>query len=300
MEKVKLAEGLEFSRIIHGQMRILDWNMSGADLLKFTEQIMELGIDTFDNADIYGDYSCEELFGRALQLKQSIRDKMILVTKCGIKIMSAKFPKQKIQYYDYSYDYIIHEAEKSLKNLRTDHIDVLLLHRPSDLLNPAEVAKAFDKLKKEGKVRYFGVSNFLPHDYSMLQSYTDERLVTNQVEISPYTITHFENGNMNFFLEKRIKPMAWCPMAWGKLINPTDEKSERIVKVLKEIAGELNTDGIDKVIYSWLLLHPSAIMPINGSGKIDHIRRTAEALDLKMSVEQWSRIFAASRGIALP
>lgn len=300
MEKIKLAEGLEFSRIIHGQMRILDWNMSNADLLKFIEQIMELGIDTFDNADIYGNYSCEEIVGNALSLKPSIRKEMKIVTKCGIKIMSDKFPKQKIQYYDYRYDYIIGEAEKSLKNLRTDYIDVLLLHRPSDVLHPEEVAKAFDKLKKEGKVRYFGVSNFLSHDYSMLQSYTDEKLVTNQVEISPYRLTHFENGNMNFFLEKRIKPMAYCPMADGRLVVPTDEKSERIVKVLKEIADELNVDGTDKVIYSWLFMHPSSIMPINGSGKIDRIKRTVEALDLKMSVEQWSRILTASRGIPLP
>jgi len=274
--------------------------MSSADLLKFTEQILELGIDTFDNANIYGNYTCEELVGKALQLKPSIRKDMTIVTKCGIKIMSDKFPKQKIQYYDYTYDYIIGEAEKSLTNLRTDYIDVLLLHRPSDVINPEDVAKAFDKLKKEGKVRHFGVSNFLSHDYSMLQSYTDEKLVTNQVEISPYRITHFENGNMNFFLEKRIKPMAYCPMADGRLVIPTDEKSERIIKVLKEIAGELNVDGIDKVIYSWLFMHPTTIMPINGSGKIDRIRRTAEALDIKMSVEQWSRIYTASRGIALP
>lgn len=300
MEKVKLADGLEFSRIIHGQMRILDWNMSSAELLKFTEQIMELGIDTFDNADIYGNYSCEDLVGKALQLKPALREKMTIVTKCGIKIMSNKFPEQKIQYYDYRYDYIISEAEKSLKNLRTDYIDVLLLHRPSDVLNPEEVAKAFDKLKKDGKVRHFGVSNFLSHDYSMLQSYTDEKLVTNQIEISPYRINHFENGNMNFLLEKRIKPMAYCPMADGRLVTPTDEKSERIVKVLKEIAEELNVDGIDKVIYSWLFMHPSTIMPINGSGKIDRIKRTVDALDLKMSVEQWARIFTASRGIPLP
>jgi predicted oxidoreductase len=300
MEKVKLAKGLEFSRIIHGQMRIRDWNRTAADLLKFTEQLMELGINTFDNADIYGDYSCEELFGRALQLKPSLRDKMILVTKCGIKTLSAKFPKQKIQYYDYSYDYIIGEAEKSLRNLQTDRIDVLLLHRPSYILDPEEVAKAFNKLKKEGKVRYFGVSNFLPNDYTMLQSYTDEKLVTNQVEISPYTLTHFENGNINFFLEKRIRPMAWCPMAWGKLVTPTDERSERVVKMLKIIAGELDTDGIDKIIYSWLLMHPAKIMPINGSSKIDRIMRSAEALDINMSLEQWSRILTASRGIALP
>jgi predicted oxidoreductase len=300
MEKVKLAEGLEFSRIIHGQMRIKDWNMTATDLLKFTEQIMELGIDTFDNANIYGDYSCEELFGKALQLKPSLRNKMILVTKCGIKPLSGKFPKQKIQYYDYSYDYIIAETEKSLRNIGTDYIDVLLLHRPSYILDPEEVAKAFDKLKKEGKVCYFGVSNFQPHDFTMLQSYTNEKLVTNQVEISPYTLTHFENGNMNFFLEKRIRPMAWGPMAWGKLVTPDDEKSKRVVKILKEIAAEFNVDGIDKVIYSWLLIHPAKIMPINGSGKFDRIRRSTEALDLKMNLEQWSRIVVASRGIVLP
>jgi len=300
MEKVKLVEGLEFSRIIHGQMRILDWNMSTQELLKFTEQIMELGIDTFDNADIYGNYSCEDLVGKALALKPGLREKMTIVTKCGINILSNKFPHKKIQYYDYSFDYIIQEAENSLKNLRTDYIDVLLLHRPSDILNPEDVAKAFGKLRKEGKVRYFGVSNFLSYDVSMLQSYLDEKLVTNQIEISPYRIIHFENGNMNYCLEKRLKPMAYCPMADGRLVVPTDEKSERIVKVLNEVAEELNVDGIDKIIYCWLFMHPSQIMPINGSGKIDRIKRTVDALNIKMSIEQWSRIFVASRGVVLP
>jgi len=225
---------------------------------------------------------------------------MTIVTKCGINILSNKFPHKKIQYYDYSFDYIIQEAENSLKNLRTDYIDVLLLHRPSDILNPEDVAKAFGKLRKEGKVRYFGVSNFLSHDVSMVQSYLDEKLVTNQIEISPYRIIHFENGNMNYCLEKRLKPMAYCPMADGRLVVPTDEKSERIVKVLNEVAEELNVDGIDKVIYSWLFSHPSKIMPINGSGKIDRIKRTVDALNVKMSIEQWSRIFVASRGVVLP
>ncbi len=300
MEKIKLVEGLEFSRVIHGQMRILDWNMSTQELLKFTEQIMELGIDTFDNADIYGNYTCEDLVGKALALKPGLREKMTIVTKCGINILSNKFPQKKIQYYDYRSEYIIQEAENSLKNLRTDYIDVLLLHRPSDILDPEEVAKAFGKLRKEGKVRFFGVSNFLSHDVSMLQSYLDEKLVTNQIEISPYRIIHFENGNMNYCLEKRLRPMAYCPMADGRLVVPTDEKSERIVKVLKEVAEELNVDGIDKVIYSWLFMHPSKIMPINGSGKIDRIKRTVEAMNVKMSVEQWSRIYVASRGISLP
>jgi len=300
MQKVKLANGLEFSRVIHGQMRILDWNMNSQQLLAFIEQIMELGIDTFDNADIYGNYSCEELVGNALALKPDLRKKMTVVTKCGINIRSNKFPQKKIQYYDYRRDYIIQQAENSLRNLRTDYLDVLLLHRPSDILNPHEVAEAFGKLRREGKVRYFGVSNFISHDVSMLQAHLDDKLVTNQIEISPYRITHFENGDLNYCLEKNIKPMAYCPIADGRLVKPTDEKSERIVKVLHEIADEIGVQEIDQVIYAWLYKHPSMIMPINGSGKIERIRRSVEAMNLELSVEQWSRIYVASRGVALP
>jgi len=299
MQKVKLANGLEFSRVIHGQWRILDWNMNAQQLLAFIEQIMELGIDTFDNADIYGNYSCEELVGNALALKPELRKKMTIVTKCGINIMSDKFPHKKIQYYDYRKEYIIEQAENSLRNLRTDYLDVLLLHRPSDILNPNEVAEAFGKLRREGKVRYFGVSNFIAHDVSMLQAYLDDKLVTNQIEISPYQIKHFENGDLNYCLEKNIKPMAYSPMAGGLLAKPTDEKSERIVKVLREIADEIGVQDIDQIIYAWLYKHPSVIMPINGSGKIERIRRSVEAMNLELSVEQWSRIYVASRGVNL-
>jgi predicted oxidoreductase len=300
MERVKLANGLEFSRIIHGQMRILDWNRNSQELLTFIEQIMEVGIDTFDNADIYGNYSCEALVGDALALKPELRKKMTIVTKCGINILSNKFPQKKIQYYDYRAKYIIEEAENSLRNLRTDYLDVLLLHRPSDILNPNEVAEAFGKLRREGKVRYFGVSNFLTHDVSMLQAHLEDKLVTNQIEVSPYRIDHFENGNLNYCLEKNIKPMAYCPVADGRLITPTDAKSERCVKALREVADELGVAEIDSVIYCWILKHPSVIMPINGSGKIERIRRSVDALKLEMSVEQWSKIYIAARGVVLP
>ncbi len=300
MEKVKLAGGLEFSRIIHGQMRIPSWGMNTQQLLAFTEQIMELGIDTFDNADIYGNYTCESLVGDSLALKPALRKKMTIVSKCGINILSDKFPQKKIQYYDYRAEYIIREAENSLRNLHTDYLDVLLLHRPSDILNPHEVAEAFGKLRREGKVRYFGVSNFLSHDVSMLQSYLDDKLVTNQIEISPYRIIHFENGNMNYCLEKNLKPMAYCPIADGRLAVPTDEKSERIVKMLHEVAEELGVPEIDMVIYAWLFKHPAMIMPINGSGKIERVRRSVEAMKLELTVEQWSRIYVASRGVPLP
>lgn len=160
MQYIKLAEDLKFSRIIHGLWRLADWNLSTNDTQTLIEQCLDRGITTFDHADIYGNYSCEKLFGQALAQKPSLRESMQLVTKCGIKLTSDKYPERKINFYDTSKEHIINSANQSLKNLNTDYIDVLLLHRPDPFMDPQEVADAFIQLKEEGKVRYFGVSNF--------------------------------------------------------------------------------------------------------------------------------------------
>lgn len=298
--RIKLANDFELSRIVHGHWRLASWKLSDQELLKLTQQAIELGITSFDHADIYGDYTCEHLFGEALNLKKDLRTDIQIITKCGIKLKSNKFPERQIKHYDYSFDHIVSSVEKSLTNFRTDYIDLLLLHRPAPFFNPEEVAKAFSVLKKSGKVLHFGVSNFTPIQFEMLNSYTEEKLVTNQVEISPYCLEHFDNGNIDFFLKERIKPMAWSPLANGKLINPQDEKGKRLFKVLTEIAKELNVDGIDKVIYCWLLNHPVSIIPIAGTSKIERLKLAIEALDIKMNLEQWYRIYNASKGCELP
>ncbi|MCS5663446.1 MAG: aldo/keto reductase [Flavobacteriales bacterium] len=300
MKKVKLADHLEISPLVHGHWRLLDWKLSDQELLKLTQQIVELGITTFDHADIYGNYECEKQFGNALAIKKALRNKIKIVSKCGIKLVSDKFPERQIGYYDYRYEHIISSVNNSLANFRTDYIDLLLLHRPSPFFNPEEVAKAFSHLKQSGKVLHFGVSNFNPRQYEMLSSYVDDPLVTNQVEISPFCLEHFDNGNMDFFLEKRIKPMAWSPLAGGKLINPEGEKGQRIFKCLAEVADELDIEHIDKIIYCWLLKHPAHIIPIIGSGKISRIENAIEALDIDMSMEQWMKIYIASVGKKLP
>lgn len=298
--RIKLANDFELSRIVHGHWRLVSWKMSNQELLKLTQQAIELGVTSFDHADIYGDYSCEQLFGDALNLKTNLRKDIQIITKCGINLISNKFPERKIKHYDYSFDHIITSAEKSLSNFKTDYIDLLLLHRPAPFFNPEEVAKAFSTLKKSGKVLHFGVSNFTPIQFEMLNSYTDEKLVTNQVEISPYCLEHFQNGNIDFFLKERIKPMAWSPLATGNLINPQNEKGKRLFKALTEIAKELNVDKIDKVIYCWLLNHPVSIIPIAGTGKIERIKLAIEALNIKMSTEQWYKIYNASTGVEVP
>lgn len=300
MEKIKLSKDLRISRLVHGQWRIVDWKMSTQEILKLTDQVIELGITTFDNADIYGDYSCEELFGNVLRLKKELRHEIEIITKCGIKIISDKYPSRITPHYDYSYDHIISSVETSLKKLNTDHIDLLLLHRPAPFFNPTEVAKAFSDLKKSGKVLHFGVSNFDPMQFEMLNAYTDEKLVTNQVEISPYCLEHFENGNIDFFLKERIIPMAWSPLAGGSFVNPQSEKELRVSNALKEVAEELNIDSIDKIIYSWLLKHPASIIPVIGTGKIERIKNAVDALGISLNLEQWYKIFIASRGEPLP
>jgi len=300
MKKVKLASDLEVSRIVQGHWRLSDWNLPSKDLLKMTEQSIDLGVTTFDHADIYGDYSCEELFGNALKLNKHIRPKIQIITKCGIKLLSKKFPNRQLTYYDYGYDYLLSSVEKSLKNLGTDYIDILLLHRPSPFFNPEEVAEAFDYLKKTGKVRHFGVSNFTSKQFEMLNSFIEEPLVTNQIEMSPYCLEHFDNGNIDYFMQHKIKPMAWSPLAGGKLLNPQDDKGKRIFKALEEVALELSVKNVDQIVYSWLLNHPATIIPLIGSGKINRLQNAVDSLSIKMSLAQWFKIYVASTGQEVP
>ena len=297
--RIALNDNLSLSRIVHGYWRLRDWDLSDEQLLKLIEQVLELGITSFDHADIYGNHTCEAYFGRALALKPELREKMELISKCGIKMATDYNPELDIKIYDYSTEYIIKQAETSLKNLGTDRLDLLLLHRPAPFFNPEEVAKAFDQLKSSGKVLNFGVSNFSPAQFDTLQSYLDMPLATNQVEISVSCLAHFENENTEYFLKHKIKPMAWSPLAGGAIFDPKTEKDQRLTAVLKTIAAELNTD-IDLVMYAWLLKHPTGIMPIVGSQHINRIKSAVDALKIELSLEQWYKIYIASKGEDLP
>jgi predicted oxidoreductase len=300
MKKTELTPDLHLSRIIHGHWRMAEWGMSTKELLGLTRECIGLGITSFDHADIYGNYSCENIFGKVLATDKSLREDIQLISKCGIKLLSDKFPERKIKHYDYSADYIIASAEQTLSNFNTDYLDLLLLHRPAPFFDPEEVAKAFSRLKQSGKVRHFGVSNFNPQQFEMLEEYVEQPLVTNQVEISPVCLEHFDNGNIDYLIKRKIQPMAWSPLGGGKLMNPENEKEHRLHNTLKKIASELKVDSIDKVIYSWLLKHPAQIMPIIGTGKIDRIKNAVESMEISMTLEQWYRIYTASRGEDVP
>lgn len=296
VKKIQLAEDLQFSQIIHGHWRLAEWNLSPEELLSLMERCIEAGITTFDHADIYGNYMCEELFGQALKLKPSLRDAIQIVTKCGIKLVSEKRPNHKIKSYDTSKEHIISSAENSLQKMNTDYVDVLLIHRPDPFMDPVETAEAFHTLRKEGKVRHFGVSNFSPAQMEMLQREFDGPLVTNQIELSVLHEQPFFDGSVNHLQKEKVKPMAWSPLAGGRLFKGEDEKSQKVKCALEKVAEETEASSIDEVAYAWLLNHPAQIMPIVGSGKMERIQSAVNAANIPLSREQWFYILQESMG----
>ncbi|WP_404324177.1 aldo/keto reductase family oxidoreductase [Cytobacillus firmus] len=300
MDRVQMAEDLSFSRIVHGLWRLADWKLSDEELITLIEQCFELGITTFDHADIYGSYTCESLFGRALEKKPELRGKMEIVTKCGIVLESPNRPEHKSHHYNTGKKHIIASVEKSLQNLKTDYIDTLLIHRPDPFMDPGEVADAFSALKSAGKVRHFGVSNFKSHQFMMLQSFLELDLITNQIELSAFHLENFEDGTLNLCMEKRIAPMAWSPLAGGKIFSSTEEKPARLRTALLKVAEEIGANDIDEVLFAWLLTHPARIMPITGSGRIERIERAVRALSYKLNRDQWFEIYQTSLGHDIP
>lgn len=300
MERLNLTKDFSISRIVHGYWRLTEWNLSDKEVLDLILKVKDIGITTVDHADIYGNFLCEEKFGEALKLKSGLREELEIVTKCGIKFPSENRLEHKSHCYDTTYEHIIKSAERSLKNFNTDYIDMLLIHRVDPLLNPEEVARAFNKLNQDGKVLNFGVSNFLNPQFTMLDSYLDKKLITNQIEISPINIERFEDGSLDLMLEKRLHPMAWSPLAGGQIFKGEDEKSLRVRKALIKVKEEIGAKDIDEVAYAFLLKHPSKIAPIVGSGNFDRIVAAKNSLDLNITIDQWFEIYVASRGIDIP
>jgi len=297
VQRITLApQGPEFSRFVMGYWRLMDWNMSPRQLVSFIEQHLDLGISTVDHADIYGGYLCEAAFGEAMKLAPGLRQRMEIVTKCGIAT-TAK-PEHALGHYITDRDHIVKSAEQSLVNLATDVIDLLLIHRPDPLMDADEVAEAFLALHQSGKVRHFGVSNFTPAQFALLQSRLPFTLATNQVEISPVHQPLLLDGTLDQLQQLRVRPMAWSCLGGGRLFN--DEQFQPLRDELAQVARELNAETIEQVVYAWVLRLPSQPLPIIGSGKIERVRSAIAAQELNMTRQQWFRIRKAALGYDVP
>lgn len=285
--------GPQFSRIALGMWRLASWGLTPQQCLSFVEQALELGISTIDHADIYGS---EAPFGEALALQPSLRDKLDIVTKCGI-VPIADQSTIRAPHYNTSRAHIVAQAEKSLTLLGIDTIDVLLIHRPDVLMDADEVAEAVAQLKQAGKVKHFGVSNFTPSQFELLASRTP--LVTNQVELSPMFLDPLHDGTLDQCQRLRTAPMIWSALAGGRLFSEDSAQSTRLRATLEGLAAEYGVSPTT-IAYAWVLQHPSKPVVITGSRRIEAAREAVAATSLTLAREHWFAVWTASNGYNVP
>lgn len=280
---------------VAGCMRWGIWgaNFSTNDYRRMIEACLQNGINSFDHADIYGDYTTEAEFGEALKENPSLRQHMKLVTKCGIQMLTPNRPEHTIKSYNTSKEHIIRSAERSLENLGTDYLDVLLIHRPDPLLDPAEVAEAVEQLKQQGKILSFGVSNFLPHQTDLLSKYT--LIEYNQVEISIIHLNALTDGTLENCINHKITPMAWAPLGGGLFTDDSHPHFRSISATANELAEKYNT-GLNEILLAWLHTHPSGILSVIGTTKIERLLQAKAAASIRLEREDWFKLLIASTG----
>ncbi len=296
MQRVKLSDTLEMSRLVYGMWRLGDdSDTSAAHVEAKIQACLDQGITSFDQADIYGDYGAEAVLGNALRANPALRAKMEIVTKCDIVAPVGRYSDAKVKYYDTSRAHILKSVETSLTEMAIDHIDLLLIHRPDPFMDHHETGAALDEVVASGKVGAVGVSNFRPWDWSLLQSAMKTPLVTNQIEISLGQIGPFTNGDLAFHQQHGQPVMAWSPLGGGLLMagNPP------VGVVADEVAAEF---GVDRaaVAVAFLLAHPAGILPVMGTNNLSRIKTISDALKVNLDRESWFRLYEAALGHEVP
>jgi predicted oxidoreductase len=284
------------SPIIAGAMNwgIWDKNLSTKEMENRIHLCLENKISTFDHADIYGDYTTEVDFGKTLVSSKIDRTKIQLISKCGIQLVTEN-RNNTIKHYQYSKDYIIWSVENSLKNLGTEYLDVLLLHRPSPLMQADEIAEAVEKLKSDGKIIDFGLSNFTASQTELIRQKT--AVSYNQIQFSA---THHEamlDGSFDYMQIHGIRPMSWNPL--GSVFREDNEQTRRMKKLLAQLVSKYGL-GSDTILLSWILQHPARVIPIAGTVNVARIQALIKATELPLEKEDWFAIWSESRGKNVP
>lgn len=295
MDRVKLSDSLELSRLVYGMWRIGDDADTRPEHVRNKiAACLDQGITTIDQADIYGGYEAEEIMGAALT--PDLRNRLEIVTKCDIVAPAGRYSTARCKYYDTSRDHITASVEHSLRLMKIDRIDLLLIHRPDPFMDHHETGAALDEVVRAGKVRAVGVSNFRPWDWDLLQSAMKTPLVTNQIEISLLHHVPFTNGDVAFHQKNGQPLMAWSPLGGGALF---DTRLAALHGALAEIA---RAQGVDEaaVAVAWLLAHPARILPVLGTNNLDRIARIGDAAKVRMDRETWFDLYTHALGHEVP
>ncbi|WP_022702262.1 aldo/keto reductase [Pseudorhodobacter ferrugineus] len=292
MERISLGN-IDLSRLVYGMWRLGDdTDTSAKNVQAKIESCLAQGITTFDQADIYGGYTAEALLGHALRAAPHLRDTMEIITKCDIVAPVGRHAGARVKHYDTSAAHINASVDASLTDMAIDHIDLLLIHRPDPLMDHMETGAALDALVASGKVRAVGVSNFRPWDFTLLQSGMKTPLVTNQIELSLVAHEAFTNGDLAFHQERGIPPMAWSPLAGGRLLA---ESGKDLRARLTEIGATYGSDWSAAAV-AWLLRHPARIIPVMGTNSLSRIDTIGTAMDIQMDRQTWFELYTLMLG----
>lgn len=283
----------KYSRIIQGCMTWGVWGkgFNQSQMVETIHHCLDVGVTTFDHADIYGDYTTEGEWGNAFTKTNISRDRIQIISKCGIQMKGDARTENYVKHYQYNKKYIIDSAERSLKELKTDYLDLFLLHRPSPLMNPEEIKEAVDHLQNSGKIKDFGVSNFTNSQVSLLQTKTP--ILANQIEISLNATDSLVDGTLDNAMTNGIIPMSWSPL--GTFFKEETPQNSRIKTKLNELSEKYNATE-DQLLLAWLLKHPSGIHPVIGTTQNSRITDAVKAQDINLDLQDWFELLEASMG----
>lgn len=290
-----MEQTTKFSRVISGAMTWGSWGkkLSKKEMMELMHHSIECGLTTFDHADIYGSYSTEADFGAAFGDSGIKRENIQLITKCGIQLMDRK--KNRVNHYQYDKDYIIWSAEESLKKLKTDYLDFFLIHRPSPLMNPNEIAEAARHLLVSGKIKQFGVSNFTTSQVAMLEKAVP--VEGNQVEFS---LTHHDpmyDGVFDDCIANTRMAMAWSPL--GSFFREDDEQGARIKAAMEPLMEKYDADE-SQLLLAWILKHPAKVHPVIGTTNKKRMELAAKAVKIDLELQDWFALLVAAQGHDVP
>lgn len=305
MRKIQIGGAFEAPEIALGCMRLNGLSKTEAEA--FVKTSLELGVNFFDHADIYGGGECESVFAEAVGMNSTIREKMLIQTKCGIRKGM----------FDFSKEHILDSVDKSLKRLKTDYLDALLLHRPDTLMEPEEVAEAFRILKNSGKVRHFGVSNQNPGQMALLSKYCVETpLRVNQLQMSITECGMIDAGlNVNMHCEPGLNRdggvleycrlhditiQPWSPFQYGFFegVFLNNEKFPELNQKIDELAEQYGVKP-ETIAIAWILRHPAKMQPIVGTTNAQRLTDICKASEITLTRQEWYGIYLAS-GKKLP
>jgi predicted oxidoreductase len=301
MERIKLSKASPvFSRLVYGTWRILSTKPDAQEINRRLHACVELGITSIDTAEIYGLYHVEEVLGAALALSPGLRDQLEIITKAGIYVPNAYHPERRTAHYNATGARLIKSLEKSLRLLGTDHVELFLVHRPDWLARAEDTASGLNELLRSGKIKSAGVSNYSASQFDLLNGLMEQPLVTNQIEFNLLHTEPIHDGTLNQCEKLEILPMAWSPLAGGRLFNADDPAAVRLATAAKEMESRTNGATLEQLAYAWILAHPSQPLPVIGTNKLERIQSVAKSVDIVLQREDWYALLQAAQGRKVP